>query len=137
MVLQLVMAATELKLVVQRVQELPSIEIDIKLTRSPGASWGFGFVTDAAKTDSKVISAVTGGGLAEGKLEKGDVIISMNGMAVASLPHDMVLQLVQAASELNLKITRVNKSDGGGRASSGGDGGAVTQAPSSPVFNHE
>ena len=81
-------------------QALPTVDIDVAISRpSRDTSFGFAFVSgEGLNPDDKVVSAVVAGGVSAGKLQKGDVIQSMNGMAVGSLDHAMVLQLVMSAT---------------------------------------
>ena len=57
----------------------------------------------------KVITKVSAGGLAEGKLEVGDTVASVNGQSVAAMDHEDVLKVIVASLTISMVLRRVTR----------------------------
>lgn len=79
--------------------------VQVRIVRpTPEASFGFGLAT--AESGEKLVSKVSPGGLAVGKLAVADVIREVNGEPVKNILHADVVAMMSASSALQMKIER-------------------------------
>jgi hypothetical protein len=93
-----------IKMVVQRSNAVDGQIVEIS-RESPAQSFGFGVVehVDANLTH---ISAVNSGGMAEGVLMVGDVVLGINGMKAATSSHNERVQVIKSSLTISLTIQR-------------------------------
>lgn len=114
-IVELCLSALQLELVV----ELKYAEADRAMTAGsrddnhrtvsisrlkPGSTFGFSFGTTI--DGEKVISAVAKDGVAAGKLQPGDLILSVNGIDTGSADHDEIVKICSELSAVDLVVTR-------------------------------
>jgi len=96
----------EVEAQVNDIGHLKSEQVVLHLTRpSLTDSWGFGLAEDARR-GAKLVSKVAPGGICDGKLMAGDVLLDINGQTVADLKHAEVVQAVVACTELAITVDR-------------------------------
>jgi len=103
--------------VISQAQEVPdgaSIATVVLQKADASQSFGLGFVIDEA-TGMKEVDFIEPGGLADGKLEMGDAILSFNGTDLAGLDYDACVDLVSAGTTLTVRVERFVAGDGFGR----------------------
>ena len=80
-------------------------QMTITLVRDDSSqSYGFGF--GITEDGLKVVTKVAPSGVAEGKLQGGDVVLAVNGTATTELAHAAVVQLIKSTNRLELLVHR-------------------------------
>eukprot|EP00041_Stephanoeca_diplocostata_P035561 m.1258860 g.1258860 ORF g.1258860 m.1258860 type:complete len:2861 (-) comp24723_c1_seq1:425-9007(-) len=107
----------------RRVMQIPAGPIqalEVVLER-PTMSSSFGFGIGTTTEGEKIVTKISDGGIAEGKLTVSDAILAVNGISVRDLDHNGVIALICESTTLKLDVHRV--------ALDGGDGGSSTVDP--------
>lgn len=72
----------------------------------PSLTTSFGFGLGTTPGGEKVVTSVSAGGLAVGKLEVADRVFSVNGKPITSMDHGNAIQLVAGAVQVTLVVQR-------------------------------
>jgi PDZ domain-containing secreted protein len=79
------------------------------IRKDKSTSFGFGLGTTVHNT--KIITKISENGLAVGKLQTGDVVLSINGLAAEPMAHTTALQHIVASTEVTLVVSRGETGD--------------------------
>ena len=95
----------EVRFKLARVGEAPEAKVAVSLEKSPGKGLGFGL--GRSRAGDEIVSSVTAGSVADGKLVVGDRLVAINGEQVQGVPHRDVVGMIQrAAAVVELSLMR-------------------------------